>query len=118
MFVSKTRSNVRGSAPWRAGWSCWTVVVAIVWAACVGVCVAAPKGTGGIGGGAATRQTGSFNIIYGTTITITVGAGGIGPTAPDGQSRDGGSGASGYVAITASGTTTTYTAGTHTRTIT
>ena len=49
--MSKNRSNARGSAPWRAGWSCWTVVVAIVWAACVGVCVAAPKGTGGIGGG-------------------------------------------------------------------
>ena len=75
-------------------------------------------GAGGIGGGAATRQTGSFNIIYGTTITITVGAGGVGSSVPLSQGRAGGNGASGYVAITASGSTTTYTAGTHTRTIT
>ena len=74
-------------------------------------------GAGGIGGGAGARKTGSATVPGGTTITITVGSGGVGTSVPLSQGRAGGSGASGYATVTYGGVTTTYTAGTHTRTL-
>jgi len=74
-------------------------------------------GAGGIGGGAGARSTGSATVPSGTTITITVGAGGVGTQVSGSQGRAGGSGASGYATVTYNGVTTTYTAGTHTRTL-
>ena len=53
----------------------------------------------------------------GTTITITVGSGGNNPPISQSQGRNGGDGAQGVAFITFNGSTTTYTAGTHTQTL-
>ena len=53
-------------------------------------------GRSGFGGGAATRETGSVTVNYSTSISLSAGAGGIGPTT----SYDGGDGAGGYAKIT------------------
>lgn len=76
-------------------------------------------GNGGRGGNAGTRNSGSATVPSGTTITITVGSGGVGTGHPSGysQGRDGGNGAGGVAFITYNGTTTTYGAGTHTQTL-
>ena len=74
-------------------------------------------GAGGIGGSAGARTSGSATVPSGTTITITVGSGGVGTQVPLSQGRAGGSGADGVAFITYNGTTTTYGAGTHTQTL-
>lgn len=53
-------------------------------------------GRSGFGGGAGTRMTGSVTVNYSTSISLSVGAGGIGPTT----GYDGGDGAGGYAKIT------------------
>ena len=53
-------------------------------------------GRSGFGGGAGTRRTGSMTVNYSTSISLSVGAGGIGPTT----GYDGGDGAGGYAGIT------------------
>lgn len=53
-------------------------------------------GRSGFGGGAGTRMTGSVTVNYSTSISLSVGAGGIGPTTE----YDGGNGAGGYAEIT------------------
>ena len=52
-------------------------------------------GRSGFGGGAATRKRGSVTVNYSTSISLSVGAGGIGPTT----GYDGGDGAGGYAEI-------------------
>ena len=53
-------------------------------------------GRSGFGGGAGTRRTGSVTVNYSTSISLSVGAKGIGPTT----GYDGGNGAGGYAKIT------------------
>lgn len=53
-------------------------------------------GRSGFGGGAGTRRTGSVTVNYSTSISLSIGAGGIGPTT----GYDGGNGAGGYAKIT------------------
>lgn len=74
-------------------------------------------GAGGTGGRAGTRNTGTATVPQGTTITITVGSGGVGTQVSGSQGRAGGSGADGIAFITYNGVTTTYNAGTHTQTL-
>ena len=74
-------------------------------------------GNGGQGGRAGTRDTGSRTVLPGTVITITVGSGGYNPPVGVSQGRDGGRGAGGVAFITYNGVTTTYTAGTYTKTL-
>lgn len=63
-------------------------------------------GNAGEGGNAASRSTGSVTVIYGTTLTITIGAAGAGSTGGD---HRGGNGAKGYVKITINGNVTHFT---------
>ena len=66
---------------------------------------------GGGGGDAATRQTGTVNAIPGTTISITIGAGGA-------AIGGGGDGAGGYAKFVVGGQTFEYTtAGSHSFTV-
>jgi|TARA_R100001510_G_C7643190_1_gene200711 hypothetical protein len=62
-------------------------------------------GAGGEGGEAATRVTGSYTVVSGTTINITIGGGGAGHPA----GNPGGNGAGGFAKITANGTATPFT---------
>jgi hypothetical protein len=62
-------------------------------------------GCSGFGGNAGTRLTGSVEIVYGTVLSITIGAGG--PTNTPGY--DGGAGAAGYCVISWDGNTSTFT---------
>jgi hypothetical protein len=62
-------------------------------------------GCSGFGGNAGTRLTGSVEIVYGTVLTITIGAGG--PTNTPGY--DGGAGTAGYCVISWDGNTSTFT---------
>lgn len=57
---------------------------------------------GGYGGGAGTRKTGSFDIVPGTVVSVTIGSGGSGRYG-------GGDGKSGYAKFTVGGQTFTYT---------
>lgn len=74
-------------------------------------------GNGGRGGEAGARATGSRTVLPGTVITIIVGSGGYNPPVGISQGRNGGRGASGVAFITYEGVTTTYTAGTYTKTL-
>ena len=70
------------------------------------------SGNAGIGGYASTRITGTSNIRYGTSVNMTVGAGGAGSTS----GYAGGDGASGRIYIVVDGTATEYaTAGSYNR---
>ena len=72
-------------------------------------------GCSGFGGNAGTRLTGSVEIVYGTVLTINVGAGA--PTNAVGF--QGGAGAGGYCQISWDGNTSTFTSpGTSTVTLT
>jgi hypothetical protein len=62
-------------------------------------------GCSGFGGGAGTRLTGTVEVDYGTTLTVSIGSGG--PTNTPGY--DGGAGAGGYCQITWNGNTSTFT---------
>lgn len=70
-------------------------------------------GRSGFGGGAATRRTGSVTVNYSTSISLTVGAGGIGPTT----GYDGGDGAGGYAEISWDGKSNARTSGSASYTI-
>ena len=63
-------------------------------------------GYAGEGGSQATLETGSITVTSGTTITVTIGAGGTG--SPHGT-YSGGDGASGFAKITVNGTSTNFT---------
>lgn len=67
------------------------------------------SGCGGLGGAASVRQTGTFTIVYGTTLTINIGAGGAPNPLNPGQ-WPGGYGAGGYCKITYDGNSYIYTA--------
>jgi hypothetical protein len=62
-------------------------------------------GCSGFGGKAGTRRTGTVEVIYGTTLTITIGNGG--PTNTPGF--DGGAGAKGYCKLTWDGNEQVFT---------
>lgn len=62
-------------------------------------------GCSGFGGGAGTRRTGSVEVDYGTTLTVTIGSGG----ATNAVGYYGGAGAAGYCEITWNGNTTAFT---------
>jgi hypothetical protein len=62
-------------------------------------------GCSGSGGGAGTYRNGTVEVVYGTELTITIGAGG--PTNAVGYA--GGAGAAGYCEITWNGNTTVFT---------
>jgi hypothetical protein len=62
-------------------------------------------GCSGFGGGAGTYLTGSVEIVYGTVLSISIGAGG--PTNAIGYF--GGAGAAGYCVISWDGNTSTFT---------
>ena len=70
-------------------------------------------GRSGFGGGAGTRRTGSVTVNYSTSISLSAGAGGIGPTT----SYDGGDGAGGYAKITWDGKSNARTSGSASYTI-
>ena len=63
------------------------------------------SGASGSGGFAGQRTTGSLLLRYTTSLTITIGAGGIG----SGGVRPGGNGASGYAKLIVDGTTHQFT---------
>lgn len=70
----------------------------------------------GTGGGAASRITGSQDIVPGTVLTIVIGGRGFGGSS--GAFSSGGSGAGGYAKITVLGVSTEYTTpGTYTQTV-
>lgn len=64
-------------------------------------------GRSGFGGGAGNRRTGSVTVNYSTSISLSVGAGGIGPTT----GYDGGDGAGGYAEISWDGKSNAITSG-------
>lgn len=53
-------------------------------------------GAGGFGGSAGTRRIGSIEVVYGTVLTVSIGARGLGSTA----GYRGGDGAAGYARLT------------------
>ena len=65
-----------------------------------------PTGYRGEGGDASTRITGTETVVSGTTISITIGAKGIGY---DSGQHTGGNGAAGFAKITVDGVSTNFT---------
>ena len=63
------------------------------------------SGNAGEGGSAGTRVTGTLSVLYGTVLTIQLGAGGVGT----GGLRSGGDGGIGYVKITIGNTVHEFT---------
>ena len=64
------------------------------------------SGAGGVGGNAAARITGTISLVYGSTVAVTIGLGGLGASA----SRRGGDGARGYARLTWDGKAAAFTA--------
>ena len=66
-------------------------------------------GAAGQGGYAGTRNTGSFTLVYGTTLTMTIGSGGTGTTN---SPRNGGDGSGGRVSLSWDSESPVYTSST------
>lgn len=63
------------------------------------------SGLGGLGGNAAVLATGTLTLVYGTTVAVTIGLGGLGASA----SRRGGDGARGYARLAWDGKAVAFT---------
>ena len=66
-------------------------------------------GASGQGGYAGTRNTGSFTLVYGTTLTMTIGSGGNGTSH---SPRSGGNGSGGRVSLSWDSNSPAYTSST------